>query len=373
LLRWRIVALCTRCEGREDPVAPGENRCGGPFDQSEPGELHVVVALPCRRCPRRARDRRLPRRSRRGCRAPAHGAVGHHLRCQAAVLRDAIGDWDGRRAARLHRAGGWRAGGTAVGRGQERLGPSDPGSGEGPGRQRVRGAGQQRAGHRHRRQGTGSHGATLPAVRRRLARQPAPRLHRGGRRSGGAGRQGPPGPRHHQVPLRRLPALTAGVGHDGPPPSGPLGRDAVLRSRRAQAAPGRLHLHPSQGRRGGLGSHQPSEGAPGPLEPRARRAASVGIPSGRTSYRTLPEHEEELKRLAQENPGLVRLVALPLTSWEGRQILGVEIAENVTSATDGRPAYVQVGTHHAREWPANEATLEWGLELVRATRRATRA
>ncbi len=98
---------------------------------------------------------------------------------------------------------------------------------------------------------------------------------------------------------------------------------------------------------------------------RARAAASVGIPSGRTSYRTLPEHEEELKRLAQENPGLVRLIALPLTSWEGRQILGVEIAENVTSTTDGRPAYVQVGTHHAREWPANEATLEWGLELVK--------
>jgi hypothetical protein len=94
-----------------------------------------------------------------------------------------------------------------------------------------------------------------------------------------------------------------------------------------------------------------------------RAAATTGIPSGRTTYRTLPEIEEDLKRLAQENPGFVRLFKLPLPSWEGREILGVEIAENVTGV-DGRPAYVQVGTHHAREWPANEATLEWGLELV---------
>ena len=38
----------------------------------------------------------------------------------------------------------------------------------------------------------------------------------------------------------------------------------------------------------------------------------------------------------------------------------MEIAENVANPPDGRPAYVQVGTHHAREWPANEATFEWG-------------
>ena len=35
-----------------------------------------------------------------------------------------------------------------------------------------------------------------------------------------------------------------------------------------------------------------------------------------------------------------------------------------TATDDGRPVFVQVGTHHAREWPANEATLEWGLELI---------
>ena len=43
---------------------------------------------------------------------------------------------------------------------------------------------------------------------------------------------------------------------------------------------------------------------------------------------------------------------------------GIEIAENVNATDDGRPYFVQVGTHHAREWPANEATLEWGIELI---------
>jgi hypothetical protein len=96
----------------------------------------------------------------------------------------------------------------------------------------------------------------------------------------------------------------------------------------------------------------------------AARSKARAIVSGRTSYRTLPEIEEELRQLAEQNPGLVRLFTLPGRSWEGREIMGVEIAENVTAPPDGRPAYIQVGTHHAREWPANEATLEWGLELV---------
>ena len=96
----------------------------------------------------------------------------------------------------------------------------------------------------------------------------------------------------------------------------------------------------------------------------ARAKARAAIVSGRTSYRTLPEIEEDLRQLALQNPGLVRVFTLPGRSWEGREILGVEIAENVNAPNDGRPAFIQVGTHHAREWPANEATLEWGLELV---------
>jgi Zinc carboxypeptidase len=96
----------------------------------------------------------------------------------------------------------------------------------------------------------------------------------------------------------------------------------------------------------------------------ARAAAAAAIPSGRTSYRTLPVLEQEMKDLAAANPGLVRTFTLPLRSLEGRAIMGVEIAENVGAPPDGRPEYVMVGTHHAREWPANEATIEFALDLV---------
>ena len=55
---------------------------------------------------------------------------------------------------------------------------------------------------------------------------------------------------------------------------------------------------------------------------------------------------------------------MPLQTLEGRDILGIEIAENVTATGDGRPSFVVFGTHHAREWPAAEATIEFGFELI---------
>ena len=45
--------------------------------------------------------------------------------------------------------------------------------------------------------------------------------------------------------------------------------------------------------------------------------------------------------------------------------MGIEIAENIGATDDGRPSMVMVGTHHAREWPANEATLEWAYDLIK--------
>ena len=91
---------------------------------------------------------------------------------------------------------------------------------------------------------------------------------------------------------------------------------------------------------------------------------AAAMPSGRTSYRTLPEINQELTDLAAAHPDLVRLFELPGRSLEGRPILGIEIAKGVKAPDDGRPVYVQVGTHHAREWPANEATLEFGYQLI---------
>ena len=89
-----------------------------------------------------------------------------------------------------------------------------------------------------------------------------------------------------------------------------------------------------------------------------------GLPSGRTTYRTLADYESELKALAAANPGLVKLITLPQKTLGGREVLGVEITTDV-NVNDGKPVFVNMGVHHAREWPAGENTMEWALELVK--------
>jgi hypothetical protein len=54
--------------------------------------------------------------------------------------------------------------------------------------------------------------------------------------------------------------------------------------------------------------------------------------------------------------------------------MGVEIAKNV-NVEDGKPVVMQMGVHHAREWPSGEHALEWAYELVKgygSSPRATR-
>jgi hypothetical protein len=97
----------------------------------------------------------------------------------------------------------------------------------------------------------------------------------------------------------------------------------------------------------------------------ARRGAQSPLPSGRETYRTYDEYLADLKAMVDENPGLVRPVTLPVQTLDGRDIVGVEIATGVDRTDDGRPVYVQIGVHHAREWPAGEATIEFGLDLLK--------
>ena len=101
---------------------------------------------------------------------------------------------------------------------------------------------------------------------------------------------------------------------------------------------------------------------------RRARAAAAGarasaLPSGRSTYRTLADYNAELKELAQKNPDLVKLFTMPEKTYGGKDVLGIEITENVTR-NDGKPAFFNMGVHHAREWPAGELTMEWALELV---------
>jgi hypothetical protein len=88
------------------------------------------------------------------------------------------------------------------------------------------------------------------------------------------------------------------------------------------------------------------------------------LPSGRDSYRYLSDYETELAQLAQNYPNLARPLTLNHRSWEGRAVVGIEITKD-PAAKDGKPVFALLGTHHAREWPSAELTMEFAYDLLR--------
>ena len=94
--------------------------------------------------------------------------------------------------------------------------------------------------------------------------------------------------------------------------------------------------------------------------------AGSQVPSGRTEYRVIEDYYTELKKLVDENPNLVRPVALKGKSAEGRDLVTVEIAHNVQRPAEGRPYFLLNGIHHAREWPAAETPMEFAIDLVKS-------
>jgi len=95
----------------------------------------------------------------------------------------------------------------------------------------------------------------------------------------------------------------------------------------------------------------------------AKAYPETELPSGQNKYRRLFDYNEDMKRLAREHPDLVRSVTLNNETYEGRTVEGIEIATN-PNARDGRPVFLQMGAHHAREWPSAEHAMEWAYELV---------
>ena len=90
------------------------------------------------------------------------------------------------------------------------------------------------------------------------------------------------------------------------------------------------------------------------------------LPSGRDSYRQLDDYTTDLRALAAFNPSLVRLISLSRRSLEGREILGVEISQDVAATTDGKPTFLMMGVHHAREWPSGEHAMEFATDLAKS-------
>ncbi|MDQ3934762.1 MAG: hypothetical protein M3340_09055 [Actinomycetota bacterium] len=93
----------------------------------------------------------------------------------------------------------------------------------------------------------------------------------------------------------------------------------------------------------------------------------ANLPSGnRSTYRTYEEIQQELKQLSEGYSSIVKPMTLPRKSFQGRPLDGVEIAANVRkSDEDGRPVFLLVAVHHAREWPSAEAAMEYAWMLAK--------
>ena len=96
----------------------------------------------------------------------------------------------------------------------------------------------------------------------------------------------------------------------------------------------------------------------------ARASATSALPSGRVGYRRLPDYDLELKRLAMRYPSLARPVTLNHRSVLGRDVNGIEISTGAQNTADGKPIFLIMGLHHAREWPSSELTMEFAYDLL---------
>src|SRR4051794_13825915 len=78
------------------------------------------------------------------------------------------------------------------------------------------------------------------------------------------------------------------------------------------------------------------------------------LPSGHNGYRRLFDYQLEMKQLAAAYPQLVRPLVLPERTVEGRDVEGIEITADAQRVDDGKPVFLNLGLHHAREWPSGE-------------------
>ena len=96
----------------------------------------------------------------------------------------------------------------------------------------------------------------------------------------------------------------------------------------------------------------------------AAEVAQTDLPSGADEYRHLADYEAELKTLAERYPGLTRPITLEHKSILGRDVTGIEITRNADYVNDGKPIFLNMGVHHAREWPSSEHAMEFAYDLL---------
>ena len=88
-------------------------------------------------------------------------------------------------------------------------------------------------------------------------------------------------------------------------------------------------------------------------------------PGERAGYRVIGDYVTDIQALATQYPVQAAAFTFPEKSLEGRDVWGLEIADDVVAArTDGRPTFWVDGTHHSREWPSTEYTMMFGFDLL---------
>ncbi len=90
------------------------------------------------------------------------------------------------------------------------------------------------------------------------------------------------------------------------------------------------------------------------------------LPSGRDAYRTLSDYNADIDSLVASHPAIAKKLTLPHKSLDGRDVHGIEIGRDVQAPEDGRPVFVLLGVHHAREWPSGELAMEFATDLVKS-------
>ena len=100
----------------------------------------------------------------------------------------------------------------------------------------------------------------------------------------------------------------------------------------------------------------------------AARVEESGLPSGRTSYRTYDDYLDDMADLAAAYPKLTRPLTLANQTVLGEDITGLEISTGADDVRDGKPVFLLLGAHHAREWPSAEHTMEFGIDLLQSYR-----
>jgi murein tripeptide amidase MpaA len=80
------------------------------------------------------------------------------------------------------------------------------------------------------------------------------------------------------------------------------------------------------------------------------------------AYHSTLELETDLRTLERDHPGLARVVELG-RSLEDRPVLALKISDNAASS-EGEPALLVLGCHHAREWISVEVPYLFGKYLL---------